>query len=233
MTYPTKHGRSVHQGRFCKGPNSKKPSRRGTVADKIITRMKVEEHQKSLPKVMMGDQELENAYAMVYLGAQVAGDGDQQVTFKHRKDIAWGKFNEYRTVLTTTKLPIYLRVRLYSALVVQPLIYGSSAWLLDTKLKQNLNGVSSKMLTSITKRTIHEEASSPTFNIVEHVMKRRKSYLGHILRMEPERGVRRFLLELNPDTAPFVPGSLLSDTAFETVQEIIDAAQDRLEWSRD
>ena len=89
------------------------------------------------------------------------------------------------------------------------------------------------MLTSITKRTIHEETSSPTFNIVEHVMKRRKSYLGHILRMEPERGVRRFLLELNPDTAPFVPGSLLSDTAFETVQEISDAAQDRLEWSRD
>ena len=94
MTYPTKHGRSVHQGRFCKGPNSKKPSRRrGTVADKIITKMKVEEHQKSLPKVMMGDQELENAYAMVYLGAEVAGDGDQQVTFKHRRDIAVGKFN--------------------------------------------------------------------------------------------------------------------------------------------
>ena len=67
MTYPTKHGRSVHQGRFCKGPNSKKPSRKGTVADRIITRMKVEEHQNSLPKVMMGDKELDNIYAMIYL----------------------------------------------------------------------------------------------------------------------------------------------------------------------
>ena len=233
MTYPTKHGRSVHQGRFCKGPNSKKPSRKGTVADRIITRMKVEEHQNSLPKVMMGDKELDNTYAMVYLGAEVAGDGDQQVMFKHRRDIAWGKFSEYRTPLTTSKLSINLRIRLYSALVVQTMIYGSSAWLLDTKLKKNLNGVSSKMLTSITKRSIHEEASSPTFDIVDHVLKRRKSYLGHILRLDPERGVRRYLLELNPETTPFVPGSLLADTSFETVEDMIEAAQDRLEWAKD
>ena len=113
------------------------------------------------------------------------------------------------------------------------MIYGSSAWLLDTKLKKNLNGVSSKMLTSITKRFIHEEASSPTFDIVDHVLKRRKSYLGHILRLDPERGVRRYLLELNPDTTPFVPGSLLADTSFETVEDMIEAAQDRLEWAKD
>ena len=113
------------------------------------------------------------------------------------------------------------------------MIYGSSAWLLDTKLKKNLNGVSSKMLTSITKRSIHEEASSPTFDIVDHVLKRRKSYLGHILLLDPERGVRRYLLELNPDTTPFVPGSLLVDTSFKTVEDMIEAAQDRLEWAKD
>ena len=62
--------------RFCKGPNWKKPSRKRTVADKIITRMKVEEPQKSLPKVMMGDQKLENAYVMVHLGAEETGGGN-------------------------------------------------------------------------------------------------------------------------------------------------------------
>ena len=78
------------------------------VQDRIITRMKVEEHQKSLPNVMMGDQMLENVYALVYFGAETTGDGDQQVTFKHRKDNAWGRYYEYRTVSTTTKLPINL-----------------------------------------------------------------------------------------------------------------------------
>ena len=104
---------------------------------------------------------------------------------------------------------------------------------MDTKLKKNLDGVSSKMLTSIKKRSIHEEASSPTFDIVDHVLKRRKSYLGHILRLDPERGVRRYLLELNPETTPFVPGSLLADTSCETVEDMIEAAQDRLEWAKD
>ena len=50
MTYPTKHGLAVHQGRWCKKrKTSKKPSRKGTVADHIIKRMKTEVPQTTLP----------------------------------------------------------------------------------------------------------------------------------------------------------------------------------------
>ena len=83
------------------------------------------------------------------------------------------------------------------------------------------------MLSSITKRKIHEEAREPSFNIVEHVLQRRHSYLGHILRMDPDRMVRRFLLELSPASAPFIPGSLLDDTAFRTVHQMIEAESNR------
>ena len=58
MTYPTKHGLSVHQGRWCKKrKNAKKPSRKGTVADRIVTRHKVEELHKTLDKVKIGLEE--------------------------------------------------------------------------------------------------------------------------------------------------------------------------------
>ena len=51
ISYPTKHGLSVHQCRHCKGRiTEKKPSRKGTVAVRIITRLKIEEFQKSLVK---------------------------------------------------------------------------------------------------------------------------------------------------------------------------------------
>ena len=234
MTYPTQHGLAVHRGRWCKkSKRAKKPSRKGTVADRMITRMKVEEFQKNLPKVKMGLKELENVYSFVYLGAEIAGDGDQKVTLKHRCDIAWARFNEYRTVLTSTKLPVHLRIRLYAALVVPTMVYGSSAWLFDDNLKRNLNGVNSKMLSSITKRSIHEEARQPTFNIIEHVLQRRKVYLGHILRMNENRTVRRFLLELSPHEAPFIPGSLLDDMDFENVEDMIAAAADRNSWRPD
>ena len=192
MTYPTNHGLAVHKGRWCgKTKPGKKPSRRGTVADKIVKRMKVEEHQKSLPTVKMGGEDLENTYAMVYLGSEVAGDGDQHVTLKHRSDIAWGRFNEYRTSLTSTKLPVALRTRLYAVLVISTHVYGSSAWFFDEPLKRTLNNTNSKMLSVMTKRTVHEEAREPTFDAVAHVLSRRRSYLGHILRMQPRRMVRR------------------------------------------
>ena len=233
MTYPTQHGLNVHRGRrFCKGSKTaKKPSRRGTVADRIISRIKVDEYQKSLPTVKMGNQELENVYTFDYLGSAIAGDGDQQVALKNRSDIAWGRFNDNRTTVTSTKLSVELRVRLHVALTVSTLAYGSSAWLLDDSMKRTLNGISSKMLSTITRRSIHEEAREPTFSVIDYVLKRRRSYLGHILRMDPQRAVRRYLLELNPRVAPFIPGSLLDDTNCESVEELMNHAEDRSYWT--
>ena len=234
MTYLTKHGLGVHKGRWCPGhKEGKKPSRKGTVADRIVSRTKVDKYQKDIPKVKLGDKELDNVYSFVYLGAEIAGDGDQEVTVKHRTDIACGRFGEYRKVLTSAKLAIPARIRLYKSLVISTMIYGSSAWLLTERIKQKINGVSSKFLFQITKRSIHEEAGNPTFNVIHHVLKRRWEYLGHILRMDDSRAVRRYLLELSPREAPYVPGSLLDDTRYDSVGEMIEAANNRHQWQAD
>ena len=76
---------------------------------------------------------------------------------KHRCNIAIGRFGEYRTVLTTTRLPQRLKLRLYGT-IVSTMAYGSSTWLFVDSLKRTLNGIDSKMLAMITKQTIHEEA---------------------------------------------------------------------------
>ena len=146
----------MHKGRWFKGRKAaKQPSRKGTVADRIITQMKVEEFQNALPKVKMGQHELDNVYSFVYLGSEKAGNGDQLVTLKHRCDIAWGRYSQHRAVLTSTKLPISLRLRLYAALIALTMVYSSSAWFFTNDVRKRLNNVSSKMLSSITKRSIH------------------------------------------------------------------------------
>ena len=234
MSYPTKHGLSVHQGRWCKKrKNAKKASRKGTVADRIITRVKVDAAQSNYDKVSIGAEELENVYAFVYLGAAIAGDGDPRVTLKHRTDIAWGCFNEYRKTLTSTKLPIPVRIKLYRSLVVQSLIYGSEAWFLKDDIRKSINGVNSKFLSQITKNSIHAEARHPSFSVVNNILKRRWEYLGHILRMENYRTLRRFLLELAPREAPFTDGSLLADTNFRSQDEMIETARDRKKWKEE
>ena len=73
----------------------------------------------------IGDKELENVYTFTYLGAEVAADGDPLVTAKNRCDVAWAKFNEYRKVLTSAKLPVASRIRLYNVLVVSAMLYSS------------------------------------------------------------------------------------------------------------
>ena len=85
--------------------------------------MKVEEHQKKVPKVKMGDNELKNLYSAVCLGAEVPSDGDKIITLKHFSDIAGARFNEYRKAFTSTKLLISLRVCLHIVLVEQTQIY--------------------------------------------------------------------------------------------------------------
>ena len=83
------------------------------------------------------------------------------------------------------------------------------------------------MLASITRRSIHDEAKEPSFDVVKFVRKYRLSYLGHILRMDDDRTVKKFLLELSPTERPFIDGSLFHDTGYNSVQDMIDAARNR------
>ena len=135
-----------------------------------------------------------------------------------------------RTTLTSTKLPVSLRVRLYAAVVVSALIYGCEAWLFTDTIARNLNGINSKMLALITKRTIHEEARDPSSDTVVQVYRRRWSYLGHVLRLDDDLAVRRYLLELSPQESPFIPGSLLADTEFDNVVDMAQVAINRDQW---
>ena len=110
------------------------------------------------------------------------------------------------------------------------LTYACGAWLFTDDLKKKLNGVNSKMLSQITKRSIHQEAANPTFNTVDFVMQQRWEYLGHILRMDHYRATRRFLIELSPSNPPYIDGSLFADAPHRTVQELRDLASDRDLW---
>ena len=51
--------------------------------------------QENYERIKIGEEELENVFTFVYLGAEVPADGDPLISVKHRCDIAWGRFGEY------------------------------------------------------------------------------------------------------------------------------------------
>ena len=128
------------------------------------------------------------------------------------------------------QLPIPMRCRLFNSLVSSTMSYGCEAWKLTIPVKRMVNSVNSKMLSLITKRSIHEEAKKPTINVVESIKQRRVEYLSHILRMDRDRTLRCFLTELQPQQAPYKQGSLMSEVPFRTLEEMVEAAQDRDKW---
>ena len=186
MTYPSKHGLSIHQARFCKNnKTAKKPSRRGTVADRLVKRIKSEMLQNSYPKVKISGEEIDNVLSFVYLGSEVANDGDPETPLTHRCNIAWGRFGSYSKTLMAVKLPIPARIRLYRSLITTTMSHCCESWLFTDQMKQKINGINSKMLALITKNSIHHEARQPLFDAVSYIRKLRWDFLGHTLRIIP------------------------------------------------
>ena len=128
----------------------------------------------------------------------------------------------------SAKLPVATRYGLQSSLVTSStMIYGCEAWKMVVPVKKMLNSTNSKQLSLITKRTIHQEAKSPTIDVLMMVKKRRHQYLGHILRLDPNRLLYRFLIEVSPQQNQ---GALLSEIPHRTLDELMAAAADKDEW---
>ena len=86
---------------------------------------------------------------------------------------------------------------LYKSSVCSILTYGSEAWRLTPQVCAALNGANSTMVSKITDRSIRDEASADkTFDLVKWIRTRKLQWLGHILRMGPERKIKQAIYEV-------------------------------------
>ena len=95
------------------------------------------------------------------------------------------RFGQLRHLWYDKCLHLNLRLRLYKSCM-----YHHDLWVrgLDhyEETRRALNGAKVRVVSVITSKTLHQEASatSRTFNLVSWVRARRLQWLGHILRME-------------------------------------------------
>ena len=93
-----------------------------------------------------------------------------------------------------------------------------------------INGANSRMVSRITKRSIHEEASpsTRTFDVVRWIRARRFQWVGHILRMDPSRLVHKTVRHIFDNRSE---GNLLMDTPGDkSWDELKTLAADRVDW---
>ena len=108
------------------------------------------------------------------------------------------RFGKMRHLWDDKNLHVKLRMRLYKASVCSILTYGSEAWTLTKEVRRAINGANSQMVSVITGKTPHQEASGKwrTFDLVMWIRARRLQWTGHILRMGSERKLKQALYEM-------------------------------------
>ena len=122
------------------------------------------------------------------------------------------RFGKMRHIWTDKQLRVNLRLRLYKSSVCSVMTYGAEAWKLDDKVSKTLNGDNSQMLSIISGKSPHEEASATTrtFDLLRWIRARRLQWIGHILRMGLERKLQQTMFELYKTPSS---GDLLMDVS--------------------
>ena len=75
-------------------------------------------------------------------------------------------------------------------------------------------------------------ATQPAYDLLLAIRRRRMRYLGHILRMNNNRLVRRTLIAYTCGGNNAPEGSLLQDCPGRTIEQLTIEASDRKQWAR-
>jgi hypothetical protein len=211
-------------------------SRVGTLAEKELKRRQQQAVQADIGRVMLGLDVLENVFEFKYLGHLFQADGCCWQAMLVRLAIAKTIFSKLFAVWDSKELHEGLKLRLYTAGIVSVVTYGVEAWDLTDKVKTRLRGWNSRCLHVITGRSYREEATSPTFDLVETILARRQKWLGHVLRSGEAFLPRRVLLgevQMHKELGlAYKQGSLLSEAPrHSSVAELVEDAEARDEWA--
>ena len=81
-----------------------------------------------------------------YLGRQLAVQDSHAVEIKSRVSRAWGVFFKFQSVLCDRRVPIYLRIRFFEAVIVPCVLYACGTWTLTTDDERLLISTRRRML---------------------------------------------------------------------------------------
>ena len=188
----------------------------------VVRRFKRAEKAIAKPKVMMGDQELKCVFTTTYLGHRFQGDGCSMQAIEVRMAIAANAYTKLQHIWKSNELSDRLKLQLYASGVISVLTHCHEVWKLTTDALRMLRGWNARRLSNITGRSIRDETVSPTLDLGLVLRKRRLRWLGHILRMDDTRLVRRVVMSI---VKPYPEGSIMMDAPqHDSIEELVEMA---------
>ena len=167
----------------------------GTLAFKRAKLVLQQKAHDQLPKLRLGDCDVDNCWMTTWLGSLHRGDGRQEELVDRQLGVMLGKFHELRHLLTDKHKKLKWRMQWYVTGVVATALHNVGGWLFDQRTQRRLNGTNARLLSKITGKSVHQEARSPHFCAVQWARVKRAKWLGHILREDELSLVKAAVLQ--------------------------------------
>ena len=196
---------------------------------KVVEKMLRAEKQVELERVRIGEKEVESVFDFPYLGYTTTVDGDPAHPIEIRRAKASARFKELHNLWRSTSIGLKTKVQLYISGVCSVLTHSPEVWLLNDHNSKMLRKWNARCLSFITGRPIRDEYKRTTYDLVAHLRVHRLRWLGHVLRMDESRDVKKVVTQ---STKPYPQGSLLMDTPkHQSMEELERMANDREDWN--
>ena len=196
----------------------------------------------------LNGEEIEIVNDFKYLGSLMATTGNE---IKSRKGQAWSAFWKMTKLWHSSKMSLALKMRIFKASVISVLLYGSEAWLITKYQMDSLDSFATscyrimlniRRLDHVTNEEIYKRVNQQPLSI--SIQRRQLTWIGHILRREPEEPIRKYALYQisnqlgtskigghTTDYANYI-AKIISKEARLTAQEIEKAANKRESWKK-
>ena len=202
-------------------------SRKGSVADKAVQLSKRKAAENDRAHVNIEGNVIENVHSFVYLGTKLQCDGEDVADVKHRMTIEQAAFSSLFRFWQDHRLPLSMKLRIYKIAVCSTLTHACEAWSLTDPIKKKINGFNSRCIHVITGNSYRDTATNPPYDLVLAIHCRRMRFLGHVLRMDQNRLVRRTLAAYVNGGVGAPEGSLLDDCPMKSLDRLTTIARDR------
>ena len=171
----------------------------GLIISKEKTKTFSTEKGKDL-RITLQDELIEQVTNFNYLGHTISCKGDHTPALEHRINIGWAAVNRNKTLLTSKRIPLHIKTKVYKTYIIPAVTYGleAIAWTksLENKLEIFQNKImrmitGNKQIEKISIEILRKQTNLPS---LMSIVKRNKLRLyGHLKRSE--KGLAKICIE--------------------------------------
>ena len=191
------------------------------------------------PNITMNGVQIPRVDAFKYLGVRFTPTGSTDEEVGRRLQLAAAAFSSMGKIWYNQNIDRRIRVMLYEACVRSVLLYGCHAWTLkstiiqkirafdNTRLRRIMNVWWHEMRTNRSVQTAAFKERVATHGDIETIVKRRQlRWIGHVLRMPPDRLPRRAMMCYAANEWKRPPGGRLTTWRKMTHEMLDDSVKD-------